>query len=162
MSCRNARPRSGACYNSRLSDVSPGGQVAQLVEQRTENPCVGGSIPPLATNHCFKPSRAAYNFAEHLPERRRMMQAWADYLEGLKGSRFPVAPKPYVFRRALDGAIRRSGRPVLGRACAGVVGKARRSCDRGRRPLRRRERVRSAALAEGHNRRFFSARQGVI
>ena len=24
--------------------------------------------------------RAAYNFAEHLPERRRMMQAWADYL----------------------------------------------------------------------------------
>jgi integrase len=28
--------------------------------------------------------RAAYNFAEHLPERRRMMQAWADYLEALK------------------------------------------------------------------------------
>jgi hypothetical protein len=25
------------------------GQVAQPVEQRTENPCVGGSIPPLAT-----------------------------------------------------------------------------------------------------------------
>ncbi len=42
------------------------GQVAQLVEQRTENPRVGGSIPPLATIsnqylrsnptrlHCFK------------------------------------------------------------------------------------------------------------
>lgn len=28
--------------------------------------------------------RAAYNYAEHLPERRRMMQAWADYLEQLK------------------------------------------------------------------------------
>ena len=28
---------------------------------------------------------AAYNFAEHLPERRKMMQAWADYLDGLKG-----------------------------------------------------------------------------
>lgn len=28
--------------------------------------------------------RAAYNYAEHLPERRRMMQAWADYLDGLK------------------------------------------------------------------------------
>jgi integrase len=27
---------------------------------------------------------AAYNFAEHLPERRRMMQAWADYLDGLR------------------------------------------------------------------------------
>jgi len=28
--------------------------------------------------------RAAYNFAEFLPERRKMMQAWADYLDGLK------------------------------------------------------------------------------
>jgi integrase len=27
--------------------------------------------------------RAAYNRAEHLPERRRMMQAWSDYLDGL-------------------------------------------------------------------------------
>ena len=28
--------------------------------------------------------RAAYNYAEYLPERRRMMQEWADYLDGLK------------------------------------------------------------------------------
>jgi len=28
--------------------------------------------------------KAAYNHAEHLPERRRMMQAWADYLDSLK------------------------------------------------------------------------------
>lgn len=28
-------------------------------------------------------SRAAYNFAQYLPERRRMMQEWADYLDGL-------------------------------------------------------------------------------
>lgn len=28
--------------------------------------------------------RGAYNRAEHLPERRRMMQAWADYLDGLR------------------------------------------------------------------------------
>jgi integrase len=28
-------------------------------------------------------TRAAYNYAKHLPERRRMMQAWADYLDGL-------------------------------------------------------------------------------
>ena len=27
---------------------------------------------------------AAYNFAEHLPERRKMMQQWADYLDRLK------------------------------------------------------------------------------
>ena len=30
--------------------------------------------------------RAAYNYAEHLPERRRMMQEWADYLDGLRES----------------------------------------------------------------------------
>ena len=29
------------------------------------------------------PMRAAYNFAEHLPERRKMMQRWADYLDGM-------------------------------------------------------------------------------
>jgi integrase len=29
---------------------------------------------------------AAYDFAEHLPERRKMMQACADYLDGLKTS----------------------------------------------------------------------------
>ncbi len=28
--------------------------------------------------------RASYNFAEFLPERRRMMQAWADYLDALR------------------------------------------------------------------------------
>ncbi len=30
--------------------------------------------------------KAAYNHAQHLPERRRMMQAWADYLDSLKKS----------------------------------------------------------------------------
>lgn len=29
--------------------------------------------------------RAAYNYAEYLPERRKMMQWWADYLDKLKG-----------------------------------------------------------------------------
>ena len=30
--------------------------------------------------------KAAYNYAEHLPKRRKMMQAWADYLDGLRTS----------------------------------------------------------------------------
>jgi integrase len=30
--------------------------------------------------------RAAYNYAEHLAERRKMMQAWADYIDGLCAS----------------------------------------------------------------------------
>lgn len=28
--------------------------------------------------------RAAYNYAEHMPERRKMMQQWADYLDKLR------------------------------------------------------------------------------
>ena len=39
---------------------------------------------------------AAYNFAEHLAERRTMMQAWADYLDGLRGDA-NIVP---LFRRA--------------------------------------------------------------
>jgi hypothetical protein len=30
--------------------------------------------------------RSAYNRAQRLPERRRMMQAWADYLDGLRAA----------------------------------------------------------------------------
>ena len=37
------------CLFVALSVSRPAGSVAQLVEQRTENPCVGGSIPPRAT-----------------------------------------------------------------------------------------------------------------
>lgn len=36
--------------------------------------------------------RAAYNRAEHLPERRRMMAAWADYLDSLKADQGKVVP----------------------------------------------------------------------
>ena len=62
---KNNKPRlCGVCYlaryryNARLPDLpempgEPGfaanGLVAQSVEQRIENPCVGGSIPPRAT-----------------------------------------------------------------------------------------------------------------
>lgn len=33
--------------------------------------------------------RAAYNYAEYLPERRKMMQSWADYLDALRADRKP-------------------------------------------------------------------------
>jgi len=36
--------------------------------------------------------RAAYNDAEHLPERRKMMQAWADYIDRLKTGADVIAP----------------------------------------------------------------------
>ena len=35
--------------------------------------------------------RAAYNYAEHLPERRKMMQQWADYLDRLRAGADVVA-----------------------------------------------------------------------
>jgi len=37
--------------------------------------------------------RAAYNRAQYLDERRRMMQSWGDYLEGLKNSAQVIALK---------------------------------------------------------------------
>jgi len=36
--------------------------------------------------------RAAYNYAEHLPERRKMMQAWADYLDSMRDAPGKVVP----------------------------------------------------------------------
>lgn len=36
--------------------------------------------------------RGVYNKAEHLPERYRMMQAWADYLDSLRNSAGKVVP----------------------------------------------------------------------
>jgi integrase len=38
--------------------------------------------------------RAAYNYAEHLPERRRMMQSWADFLDGLAAGADSLSQKP--------------------------------------------------------------------
>ena len=38
--------------NPQTLGITSIGQIAQLVEQRTENPCVGGSITPLATAFC--------------------------------------------------------------------------------------------------------------
>lgn len=37
--------------------------------------------------------RAAYNYAEYLPERRRIMQAWADYLDRLRSGAAVVGIK---------------------------------------------------------------------
>ena len=43
------------------------------------------------------PIKAAYNRAEYLPERRKMMQAWADYLATLREGAGKVVP---IKRRA--------------------------------------------------------------
>ena len=54
---RHCEEQSDEAHQSFCKDKAPHrGQVAQLVEQRTENPRVGGSIPPLATivNKAFR------------------------------------------------------------------------------------------------------------
>lgn len=47
------------------------------------------------------PVGAAYNLAEHLPERRKMMQAWADYLDSLNAGA-EVLP---LFKKAWGAAL---------------------------------------------------------
>ena len=42
--------------------------------------------------------KAAYNHAEYLPERKKMMQAWANYLDALKEGA-TVIP----FKKAIEG-----------------------------------------------------------
>jgi hypothetical protein len=38
------------------------------------------------------PNGRAYNRTAHLPERRKMMQAWADYLDALRQDHGKVVP----------------------------------------------------------------------
>ncbi|MDR1684917.1 MAG: integrase arm-type DNA-binding domain-containing protein [Desulfovibrio sp.] len=49
--------------------------------------------------------RAAYNYAQYLPERRRMMQEWADYLDGLRDG--PVAKDNVILMSAIRNASMR-------------------------------------------------------
>ena len=58
---------SSSCeYSEEFVIITSLGLVAQLVEQRTENPCVGGSIPPRATRISKSPiiSDWAFLFSE--------------------------------------------------------------------------------------------------
>jgi len=41
--------------------------------------------------------KGAYNHAEHLPERRKMMQSWSDYLDALRDGAQVIA----IHRKAL-------------------------------------------------------------
>ena len=60
------------------------GLVAQSVEQRTENPCVGGSIPPQATNRQGQPFSVALSTSRFSP-----CHAW-----GIAILRVLISPRP--------------------------------------------------------------------
>lgn len=70
-----------------------------------ESGCNGDAIERQLAHAETNSIRAAYNYVEHLPERRMMMQAWADYLDelkvGLRNQKHPnitvLAPAPYSF-----------------------------------------------------------------
>ncbi len=52
--------------------------------------------------------RAAYNYAQHLPERREMMQAWADFLDQLKAQVPGVMPERVQLRARITPGVRES------------------------------------------------------
>lgn len=56
------------------SDHAP---VAQTVEQRTEDPCVGGPIPPRSTNEVT----AALKFFESSKYYKKLAEAVTDYFK---------------------------------------------------------------------------------
>ena len=50
--------------------------------------------------------RAAYNYAEFMPERKKMMQAWADYLDTIKaGAKGATELTQYSPRQAVIEAV---------------------------------------------------------
>jgi hypothetical protein len=68
------------------------GMVAQSVEQRIENPCVGGSIPPRATKNSVKqnatPCRLAFLFPEtESPHIRSISGTWHNFSGPLRRER---------------------------------------------------------------------------
>ena len=73
--------------------------------------------------------RAAYSYAKHVPKRRRMMQAWADYLQGLKvnqerriASEVAAAPQGAVVNlNALSPAYGKGTGPALQKAGIGHI-----------------------------------------
>ena len=54
--------------------------------------------------------RAAYNYAQHPPERRKMMQSWSDYLDGLRAGAAPGARLSLLVSRLLSVSGRKGMR----------------------------------------------------
>lgn len=57
-------------------------------------------IPPDYIEHQLAhagrdPNGRAYNRTAHLPERRKMMQQWADYLDKFKAGAEVIMPSPF-------------------------------------------------------------------
>lgn len=67
----NKKLRAYFAFQNYLAIIRPLGLVAQSVEQRIENPCVGGSIPPRATKeikHLVQPGAGLFVLARHFSD----------------------------------------------------------------------------------------------
>src|ERR1700723_1347654 len=74
-------PSTGACGGSEMTGHGFRSMASTLLNEQGWN---RDAIERQLAHSERNSIRAAYNYAEHLPERRRMMQAWSDYLDGLK------------------------------------------------------------------------------
>ncbi len=89
----NTRPCRGRArlidHGGRRPRTPHDGQVAQLVEQRTENPRVGGSIPPLATTPNFlKRNGFPASPADYRRARGRKIDRPSDYRKSGRSGEF--------------------------------------------------------------------------
>ena len=81
------------------------GWIAQLVEQRTENPCVAGSIPAPATTV----NQQKQAFCEYHPKAgKKAFCAWTNF--GLKSQRGLKTVNPVQLRTCDGERVARSGR----------------------------------------------------
>jgi integrase len=88
-----SRPLHGAALSSALqslgfetSEVTPHGFRATACTLLNELGWRSEAIERQLAHGTANDVRRHYNYAQHLPERRVMMQAWVDYLDGLRTS----------------------------------------------------------------------------
>jgi hypothetical protein len=63
------------------------GDLRVIAHRSPRAKSAAGRLSPMAILHPVSGRwRSLYNKAQRLPERRKMMQAWADYLDGLRAN----------------------------------------------------------------------------
>jgi integrase len=95
----SGRPLHGSAMNSALrslgfscQEVTPHGFRATACTLLNELGWPSEAIERQMAHGVSDSVRRHYNYAQHLPERRIMMQAWADYLDGLRSAQTSDRP----------------------------------------------------------------------
>jgi integrase len=117
-----SRPLHGAALGGALrslgfesSEVTPHGFRATACTLLNELGWRSEAIERQLAHGTANDVRRHYNYAQHLPERRVMMQAWADYLDELRTSHNVVSQQDRTAGRLQKGSVATrlgpSGRP---------------------------------------------------